>query len=176
MIEAFEKKHGIKILHAWGMTETSPLGTTANLKSYQLELSEDEQFAIRARQGTPVPLVEMRGIDEQGKEIPWDGKTFGELEVRGPWIIDSYYNDERSKESFHDGWFKTGDVVTIDPDGFMLIVDRAKDLVKSGGEWIKSIWRMRSSASQGGQAVVIAIPHPKWHGALACVVPGPISR
>ena len=110
MIEGFEKKHGIKIVHAWGMTETSPLGTTANLKSYQLDLPEDERFAIRAKQGTPVPLVEMHGIDEQGAEIPWDGKTFGELEVRGPWIISSYYKDERSKDSFHDGWFKTGDV------------------------------------------------------------------
>lgn len=176
MIEAFEKKHGIKIVHAWGMTETSPLGTTANLKSYQLDLSEDDQFAIRAKQGTPVPLVEIRGIDEQGKEIPWDGKTFGELEVRGPWIINSYFNDERSKDSFHDGWFKTGDVVTIDPDGFMLIVDRAKDLVKSGGEWISSqdLENAIMSHPKVAEAAVIAIPHPKWQERpLACVVPKP---
>jgi fatty-acyl-CoA synthase len=176
MIEAFEKKHGIKIVHAWGMTETSPLGTTANLKSYQFELPEDERFALRARQGTPVPLVEIRGIDEQGQEIPWDGKTFGELEVRGPWIINSYYNDERTKESFHDGWFKTGDVVTIDPDGFMLIVDRAKDLVKSGGEWISSqdLENAIMSHPKVAEAAVIAIPHPKWQERpLACVVPKP---
>jgi len=176
MIEGFEKKHGIKILHAWGMTETSPLGTTAGLKSYQLDLPEDEQFAYRAKQGTPVPLVEIRGIDEQGQEIPWDGKTFGELEVRGPWIISSYYHDERSNDSFHDGWFKTGDVVTIDPDGFMQIVDRSKDLVKSGGEWISSqdLENAIMSHPKVAEAAVIAIPHPKWQERpLACVVPKP---
>jgi fatty-acyl-CoA synthase len=176
MIEAFEQKHGIKVIHAWGMTETSPLGTTANLKSYQLDLPEEEQFAFRAKQGTPVPLVDIRGIDEQGKEIPWDGKTFGELEVRGPWIISSYYNDERSKDSFHDGWFKTGDVVTIDADGFMQIVDRAKDLVKSGGEWISSqdLENTIMSHPKVAEAAVIAIPHPKWQERpLACVVPKP---
>ena len=176
MIEGFDKKHGLKIVHAWGMTETSPLGTVANLKSYQDDLPEAEKFAIRAKQGTPVPGVEIRGIDEQGHEIPWDGKTFGELEVRGQWIISGYYNDERSKESFHDGWFKTGDVVTIDPDGFMQIVDRSKDLVKSGGEWISSqdLENAIMSYPKVAEAAVIAIPHPKWQERpLACVVPKP---
>jgi fatty-acyl-CoA synthase len=176
MIEGFEKKHGLKIVHAWGMTETSPLGTVATLKSYQDHLSEAEQYAIRAKQGTPVPLVEIRGIDEEGHEIPWDGKTFGELQVRGPWIISSYYNDERSKESFQDGWFRTGDVVTIDPDGFMQIVDRTKDLVKSGGEWISSqdLENSIMSHPKVAEAAVIAIPHPKWQERpLACVVPKP---
>jgi fatty-acyl-CoA synthase len=145
------------------------------LKSYQLELPEDEQFAIRAKQGTPVPLVEMRGIDEQGREIPWDGKTLANWQ-RGPWIISSYYNDDRSKDSFHDGWFKTGDVVTIDADGFMQIVDRAKDLVKSGGEWISSqdLENTIMSHPKVAEAAVIAIPHPKWQERpLACVVPKP---
>jgi fatty-acyl-CoA synthase len=176
MIEAFEKKHGLRVTHAWGMTETQPLGTVANLKSYQDNLSEAEKFAIRAKQGTPVPCVELRGIDEQGKEIPWDGKTFGELQIRGPWIISSYYNDDRSKDSFMDGWFRTGDVVTIDPDGFMQIVDRTKDLVKSGGEWISSqdLENTIMSHPKVLEAAVIAVPHPKWQERpLACVVPKP---
>lgn len=176
MIEGFDKKHGLKVIHAWGMTETSPLGTVASLKSYQDHLPDADKFAIRAKQGTPVPLVEIRGIDEQGKEIPWDGKTFGELEVRGPWIVGSYYQDERSKDSFHDGWFKTGDVVTIDSDGFMNIVDRAKDLVKSGGEWISSqdLENAIMSHPKVAEAAVIALPHPKWQERpLACVVPKP---
>ena len=176
MIEAFEKKHGLRVTHAWGMTETQPLGTVANLKSYQDSLSEAEKFAIRAKQGMPVPCVEIRGIDEQGKEIPWDGKTFGELQVRGPWIISSYYNDERSPDSFMDGWFRTGDVVTIDPDGFMQIVDRTKDLVKSGGEWISSqdLENAIMSHPKVLEAAVIAIAHPKWQERpLACVVPKP---
>ncbi len=176
MIEGFEKKHGLRVTHAWGMTETQPLGTVANLKSYQDNLSEAEKFAIRAKQGTPVPCVEIRGIDEQGQEIPWDGKTFGELQVRGPWIISSYYNDERSKDSFMDGWFRTGDVVTLDPDGFMQIVDRTKDLVKSGGEWISSqdLENAIMSHPKVLEAAVIAVSHPKWQERpLACVVPKP---
>ncbi len=176
MIEAFEKKHGLKVTHAWGMTETQPLGTVANLKSYQSDLSEAEKFAIRAKQGTPVPCVEIRGMDEEGKAIPWDGKTFGELQVRGPWIISSYYNDERSKESFQEGWFRTGDVVTIDPDGFVQIVDRTKDLVKSGGEWISSqeLENAIMSHPKVAEAAVIAVPHPKWQERpLACVVAKP---
>ncbi len=176
MIEGFDKKYGLKIVHAWGMTETSPLGTVANLKSYQDSLTEAEKFAIRAKQGTPVPGVEIRGMDEDGKEIPWDGKTFGELQVRGPWVISSYYNDDRSADSFQDGWFKTGDVVTIDPDGFMQIVDRTKDLVKSGGEWISSqdLENAIMSYPKVAEAAVIAIPHPKWQERpLACVVPKP---
>jgi len=176
MIEGFDQKHGLKIVHAWGMTETSPLGTVSNLKSYQDNLSDAEKFAIRAKQGTPVPGVEIRGIDEQGREIPWDGKTFGELQVRGPWIISGYYNDERSPESFQDGWFRTGDVVTIDADGFMQIVDRTKDLVKSGGEWISSqdLENAIMSHPKVAEAAVIAIPHPKWQERpLACVVAKP---
>src|SRR6266508_2195942 len=138
MIEAFDKKHGLNVIHAWGMTEMSPLGTVSRLKSYQADLPEEEKFKIRAKQGTSVPGVEIRAVDESGKEIEWDGKAFGELQVRGPWIISGYYHDDRSAESFMDGWFRTGDVVTIDPEGFVQIVDRTKDLVKSGGEWISS--------------------------------------
>ena len=176
MIESFEKKHGITVMHAWGMTEMSPLGTTSRLKSYQNDLPEAEKFSIRAKQGTSVPGVEIRAIEESGKEIPWDGKAFGELEVRGPWVISSYYNDDRTAESFHDGWFRTGDVVTIDPEGFMQIVDRAKDVIKSGGEWISSqdLENAIMSHPKVLEAAVIALPHPKWQERpLACVVPKP---
>ena len=176
MIEGFEKKHNLTVMHAWGMTEMSPLGTVSRLKSYQLDLPLEDQFKIRAKQGLPVPGVELRAIDEQGREIAWDGKAFGELQVRGPWIISSYYNDERTPDAFMDGWFRTGDVVTIDPEGFVQIVDRTKDLVKSGGEWISSVDLENTIMSYPKvlEAAVIAVPHPKWQERpLACVVPKP---
>jgi len=176
MIEDFERKHGLTVMHAWGMTEMSPLGTVSRLKSYQQGLPEAERFAIRAKQGTPVPGVDIRAVDEQGQEIPWDGKAFGELQVRGPWIISSYYNDERSADAFQDGWFRTGDVVTIDPEGFVQIVDRTKDLVKSGGEWISSVDLENRIMSHPKvlEAAVIAVPHPRWQERpLACVVANP---
>jgi fatty-acyl-CoA synthase len=176
MIEAFEKRHGLTVMHAWGMTELSPLGTVSRLKSYQLDLPEEDRFRLRAKQGMPVPGVELRAIDESGNEIPWDGKAFGELEVRGPWVISSYYNDDRSPESFHEGWFRTGDVVTIDADGFIQIVDRTKDLIKSGGEWISSqeLENAIMSHPKVLEAAVIAVNHPKWQERpLACVVPKP---
>jgi len=176
MIENFEKKHGLNVMHAWGMTEMSPLGTVSRLKSYQQDLSEAERFTIRAKQGTSVPGVEIRAVDESGKEIEWDGKAFGELQVKGPWIISSYYNDDRSADSFMDGWFRTGDVVTIDPEGFVQIVDRTRDLVKSGGEWISSqdLENAIMSHPKVLEAAVIAVPHPKWQERpLACVVPKP---
>jgi len=176
MIEAFEKKHGLAVMHAWGMTEMSPLGTISRLKSYQNNLPDAEKFAIRAKQGMSVPGVEIRAIDESGKEISWDGKAFGELQVRGPWIVSSYYNDDRSTESFQDGWFRTGDVVTIDPEGFIQIVDRSKDVIKSGGEWISSqdLENAIMSHPKVLEAAVIAVTHPKWQERpLACVVPKP---
>ena len=176
MIEAYEKKHGLQIVHAWGMTETTPLGTVSRLKSYQTDLPEATKFAIRAKQGIPSFGVEIRAVDEEGHEVPWDGKTFGELQVRGPWIIRSYYNDERSPQSFLNGWFRTGDVVTIDPEGFVQIVDRTKDLIKSGGEWISSqdLENAIMAHPKVMEAAVIAVAHPKWQERpLACVVPKP---
>jgi fatty-acyl-CoA synthase len=158
------------------MTEMSPLGTVSRLKSYQQDLPEAERFAIRAKQGTAVPGVEIRAVDEQGGEVPWDGKAIGELQVRGPCIISSYYNDERSADAFQEGWFRTGDVVTIDPEGFIQIVDRTKDLVKSGGEWISSVDLENTIMSYPKvlEAAVIAVPHPKWQERpLACVVAKP---
>jgi fatty-acyl-CoA synthase len=174
MIEAYQKKLGVQICHAWGMTETSPLGTVCILKQEMENLPEDEQFAIRAKQGIPVPGVEIRAVDENGREVPWDGKTMGELQIRGPWIASSYYNDPRTADSFSNGWFRTGDVVNIDPEGYMQIVDRTKDLVKSGGEWISTV--ELETAIMGHpkvlEAAVIAVPHPKWQERpLAIVVP-----
>ncbi|MBI3912871.1 MAG: long-chain fatty acid--CoA ligase [Chloroflexi bacterium] len=178
LIETFQKKFGVQILHAWGMTEMSPLGTVARVKPEMLALPEAEQFRVRFKQGRPVAGVEIRAVDEAGNEVAWDGATMGELEVRGPWIIRAYYNSPGSEDRFHDGWFRTGDVVTIDADGYIQIVDRTKDLVKSGGEWISTV--ELESAIMGHpkvlEAAVIAVPHAKWQERpLACVVPKPDS-
>jgi fatty-acyl-CoA synthase len=176
MIEAYQKKLGLKICHAWGMTETSPLGTVCNLKRETLELPEDEQFVIRAKQGIPVPGVEIRALDENGKEVTHDGKAMGELQIRGPWVAGSYYMDARSADAFMDGWFRTGDVVTIDDEGYMQIVDRTKDLVKSGGEWISTVELESAIMAHPKvlEAAVIAVPHPKWQERpLAIVVVKP---
>jgi fatty-acyl-CoA synthase len=174
MIERYEKQFGAFILHAWGMTEMTPLGTVSNLKSHMASWPEAQRFKMRAKQGVTVPGVEARIVDEQGRELPWDGQSFGELQVRGPWIISGYYNDERSADSFQDGWFRTGDVATIDEEGYLQIVDRTKDLVKSGGEWISTVDLENAIMAHPKvlEAAVIAVPHPRWQERpLACVVP-----
>jgi fatty-acyl-CoA synthase len=138
--------------------------------------SEEEQYDIRAKQGVPVIGVEVRAVDEQGREVPWDGQTMGELQSRGPWITSGYYNDPRTADAFMDGWFRTGDVVTIDPEGYIQIVDRTKDLVKSGGEWISSVDLENAIMAHPKvlEASVIAVHHPKWQERpLAVVVPQP---
>jgi acyl-CoA synthetase (AMP-forming)/AMP-acid ligase II len=176
MIETYEKKFGVSIVHAWGMTETSPLGTVCMLRSDMEDLPEAQRFTVRAKQGRPVAGVEIRAVDEMGKEVPWDGKTMGELQIRGPWVARSYYNDPRTAEAFMDGWFRTGDVVTLDPDGYMQIVDRTKDVVKSGGEWISTVDLENTLMGhpQVAEATVIAVTHPKWQERpLALVVPKP---
>ncbi|MBI5878043.1 MAG: long-chain fatty acid--CoA ligase [Chloroflexi bacterium] len=176
MIEAYEKKYHVPILHAWGMTELTPVGTISQLKSYMQDLPEDKRFEYRSKQGTAVTGIELRGVDEEGNAVPWDGKTMGELEVRGPWVVKEYYKMEGSSDRFHNGWFRTGDVVTIDDEGFISITDRTKDLVKSGGEWISSI--DLENAIMGHpkvlEAAVIALPHAKWQERpLALVVAKP---
>jgi len=174
MIEAYQKKYGVQILHAWGMTEMTPLGTVSILKGHMRDWPEDKQFEVRAKQGMPVPGVEVRAVDERGQEVPWDGKTMGELQVRGPWIIRAYYNDPRSADAFMDGWFRTGDVVVIDPEGYVQIVDRTKDVVKSGGEWISTVDLENTIMGHPKvlEATVIAVPHPKWQERpLAIIVP-----
>ena len=162
--------YGIHMLHLWGMTETTPLATTGHLKSHMHDWSEEEKYQARAKQGWPVPFVELRitrPSEKDGKNevAPWDGATPGELEVRGPWIASHYYESpDQAQRWTDDGWFKSGDVATIDEDGIVKIVDRAKDLVKSGGEWISSV--DLENALMGHPAVkeacVVGIPHPKW--------------
>ena len=164
MIEGFEKRHGLHIVHAWGMTEMAPMGTISALSSRELALSEEEQYGYRAKQGLPSPFVEIRARGGDGL-VPWDGATMGELEVRGPWIASSYYNAPEANDRWtDDGWFKTGDIVTIEPNGYVEIQDRSKDLVKSGGEWISTV--ALENALMGHPAVleaaVIAIPDEKW--------------
>lgn len=174
LIETYEKRWGIRIIQGWGMTEMTPLGTLSRLKSYMEAWPAEDRFAIRAKQGIPVAGVELTAIDETGREVPWDGKTPGELLVRGPWVARSYYHDPRSEETFREGWLRTGDVVTIDPEGYIQIIDRTKDLIKSGGEWISSVDLESALMAHPKilEAAVIAVPHPKWQERpLACVVP-----
>jgi fatty-acyl-CoA synthase len=164
MIKAFEERHGLHVLHAWGMTEMSPLGTVCHVPSTERDAPSERQFKYRSKQGTPLPFVEIRASTATGP-APWDGQTMGELEVRGAWIASQYYHQPDLGDRFtEDGWFKTGDIVTIDPCGCVEITDRSKDLVKSGGEWISSV--ALESALMGhpavAEAAVIAVPHPKW--------------
>jgi len=172
-------RYGIRMVHLWGMTETTPLATTGHLKSHMRDWNDEAKYRARAKQGWPVPFVELRITrpSENGQrsvEAPWDGETPGELEVRGPWVAAHYYESpDQAHRWTEDGWFKTGDVATVDEDGVVKIVDRAKDLVKSGGEWISSV--DLENALMGHPAVkeacVVGIPHPKWQERpLAAVV------
>jgi acyl-CoA synthetase (AMP-forming)/AMP-acid ligase II len=164
LIRGFDR-HGITVVHAWGMTETSPLATLSRLKPQMESLPEDKRYAVRAKQGYPVPFVEMRVRSENGKDVPADGKSIGEIQVRGPYITGSYYKLPSDPDKFtDDGWLRTGDVATIDEEGYIKITDRTKDLIKSGGEWISSV--DLENAIMGhpavAEAAVIAIPDPKW--------------
>jgi fatty-acyl-CoA synthase len=164
MIEGFEKRHGLFVLHAWGMTETNPVGTMARLKQTLDGESEATRLSYRASQGYPVPFFEMRHADDQGRLLPRDGETMGELEVRGPWVAASYIGDEGQDRWTADGWFKTGDVVTIDAEGYVRITDRSKDVIKSGGEWISSVALENALMSHPCvlEAAVFAGRHAKW--------------
>ncbi len=177
LTKAYESELGVNVLHAWGMTEMSPLGTVSNLHSQHVDLSDEAQWDVKAMQGYPICGVEVRIVDELGRELPWDGQTMGELQVRGPWVIRQYYRREVSDDYLtDDGWFRTGDVVTITPDGYMNITDRTKDLVKSGGEWISTVALENAIMGhpQVMEAAVIAIPDEKWaERPLAVVVPAP---
>ncbi|MBT9172671.1 MAG: Long-chain-fatty-acid--CoA ligase [Syntrophomonadaceae bacterium] len=167
-------KFGINVFHAYGMTETSPVVLASRLKSYMKEWGEDRQYALRAKQGLLLPGLDMKIVNNEGNEVAWDGKEMGELCVRGPWIAGAYFDEpERSKENFRDGWLYTNDMVTIDEEGFVLIQDRAKDLIKSGGEWISSVdlENVIMIHPAVAEAAVIAIPDPKWQERpMACVV------
>ena len=157
-------KFGVRVLQAWGMTETTPIATVGTMKPHMEFWPEDQKYDVRAKQGIATPYTEIRAIQERG-EVPWDGETPGELEVRGPCIAAGYYQqpEEHSRWS-EDGWLRTGDVVTIDPDGYIKITDRAKDLIKSGGEWISSVDVENALVAHPAvaEAAVVAVPHPKW--------------
>jgi fatty-acyl-CoA synthase len=172
-------KHNLHILHLWGMTETTPLATVGKLKRHMGDWTTDQQYEVRAKQGWPAPFIELRvmrpeGLEGKSVEAPRDGNTPGELEVRGPWVAASYYNSpEQAHRWTEDGWFKTGDVATMDDEGFIKIVDRAKDLVKSGGEWISSVDIENTLMGHPAvkEAAVVGVPHPKWQERpLAAVV------
>ena len=164
LIDGFASRHGLEVTHAWGMTETNPLGTLARVKPHLRGGSPEALLAMRASQGFAVTFVEQRHSDETGTILPWDGETMGELEVRGPWVAESYFGDEGKDRFTKDGWFKTGDVVTIDGEGYVRITDRSKDVVKSGGEWISSVQLENTLMSHPSvlEAAVFAAQHPKW--------------
>ena len=163
MLRSFQEEYGVRVLHAWGMTEMSPLGTVCTFKSKHLGMGAEELLALQNKQGRAIFGVDLRIVDENGRELPHDGKAFGDLQVRGPWITSGYFKGEGG-DPLVDGWFPTGDVVTIDPDGYIQITDRSKDVIKSGGEWISSIDLENIAVAHPAiaEAAVIGIRHPKW--------------
>ena len=163
MIREFQEKHDAFVIHAWGMTEMSPMGTLNTMNPYMASLPLEERYKLQTKQGRPIYGVEIRIVDANEQPMPHDGKAYGRLQVRGPWIAKSYYKlDDQS--AWHDGWFDTGDVATIDEHGYMNIVDRAKDVIKSGGEWISSIDVENIAVGHPAVAecAVVGVPHPKW--------------
>ncbi|MDG5817920.1 long-chain fatty acid--CoA ligase [Natronococcus sp. A-GB7] len=174
LIREFDDR-GVEVVHAWGMTEMSPLGTVAHLKADLEDLPEDEQYEKQAKQGLVVPGLELKVVDDDGEEVPWNGEDFGELYVRGPWVTDSYFERPEANEAdFEGSWLKTGDIVTVDEDGYIKIVDRAKDVIKSGGEWISSVELENAIMAHDdvSEATVIGAPHEKWQERpVAFVVP-----
>ena len=174
LIEGFEHDFNIPGIHAWGMTETSPLGTISRLQPHHDKLPSEEQLIIRSKQGIELPGVELRAVAANGGVVPRDGITEGEFEIRGAWITNGYFGFPEDRSCFSaDGWFKTGDVGTIDVDGYMMITDRKKDLIKSGGEWISSIALELALIAHPKikEACVVAIPDKRWtERPLACIV------
>ena len=172
LIRAFEEKLGVPFIVGYGMTETSPLVSLSVYSSGMTDLTMDEKIDVRALQGLPMPGLEVRIVNENG-DAPWDGKTMGELAIRGPWIASEYYKDERTAEAFRDGWLFTGDIAVMTEFGYLKLMDRTKDLIKSGGEWISSVDLENALMTHEDvfEAAVIAIPHEKWiERPLACVV------
>ncbi|MCZ6721776.1 MAG: 3-(methylthio)propionyl-CoA ligase [Proteobacteria bacterium] len=164
MIETLEAGYGVEVTHAWGMTEMTPVGTTGILKKKHLGLPDEARRDKKLHQGRAVYGVELKIVDEEGNELARDGKAAGRLLVRGPWIVSAYYNSDENERFSRDGWFDTGDVATLDEDGYMTITDRSKDVIKSGGEWISSIFLENTAMGHPGvaEAGAIAVPHPKW--------------
>jgi len=163
MMKTLRNEYGVEVVHAWGMTEMSPLGTSCTLTGKHIHLSEDEKQARLEKQGRAIFGVDMKIVDDDGKELPWDGKTYGNLLVKGPWVIEGYFKNEGG-QVLQDGWFPTGDVAVIDEEGYMQITDRSKDVIKSGGEWISTIdlENLAMAHPAVAQAAVIGVVHPKW--------------
>ncbi|MGO9869564.1 MAG: 3-(methylthio)propionyl-CoA ligase [Rhodomicrobium sp.] len=163
MIRQFQEKHDVFVIHAWGMTEMSPLGTVNSMNAHMASLPLEQRYKLQSKQGRPVFGVELKIAGPDGKELPRDGKAFGRLLVRGPWVASGYYKDD-DRSAWTNGWFDTGDVATIDETGTMSIVDRSKDVIKSGGEWISSVELENVAISHPAVAecAVIGVPHPKW--------------
>ena len=175
LIRTYDERYDAPILQGWGMTETSPLGSVSKLRRETEELPPEEQYRLLSKAGIPVPGIEVRIIDDEGDEVPHDGEDFGELQVRGPWVVDEYHDrPDANAESFtDDGWLKTGDIATMDEHGYIDIVDRKKDVIKSGGEWISSVDLENELMAHEAvaEATVIAVPHEKWQERpMACVV------
>ncbi len=176
MIRDFRDKHGVTVIQGWGMTELSPLGTVSTLRAEQLALPAEDQAQLRAKAGHGIFGVEMKIVDDEGKDLPWDGVSSGELKVRGPWVCSSYFRLDVSPAHAEAGWFATGDVAVIHPDGFLQITDRAKDVIKSGGEWISSVDLENSACGHPEvlMAAAIGVRHPKWdERPILLVVPRP---
>jgi len=163
MIRSFQEEFGVEVLHAWGMTEMSPLGTVATFKRKHMKEGTDERYAVQNKQGRAIYGVDLRVVGEDGTELPWDAAAIGDLHVRGPWVIKGYFKGEGGNP-LKDGWFPTGDVVNIDPEGYIQITDRSKDVIKSGGEWISSIELENIAIAHPAiaEAAVIGVKHPKW--------------
>jgi acyl-CoA synthetase (AMP-forming)/AMP-acid ligase II len=163
MTRAFQEEFGVEVLHAWGMTEMSPLGTVCTFKPKHARQSKEERYALQNKQGRAIYGVDFRVVGEDGGQLPWDGKTIGDLHVRGPWVIQSYFKGEGG-DPLEEGWFPTGDVVNIDAEGYIQITDRSKDVIKSGGEWISSIDLENIAIAHPAiaEAAVIGVKHPKW--------------
>jgi len=170
LMEAFEERHGMHIVQAWGMTETSPLAAVAHPPR---ELEGEEEWSYRTEAGRVLPLIDIRLMDDEGREVPWDGESTGEIQIRGPWIASRYYEDPSGDEKFDDGWLRTGDIAAMDDEGYLRITDRAKDVIKSGGEWISSVDLENELVAHDDveEAAVVAMPDERWaERPLACVV------
>ncbi|WP_135825471.1 long-chain fatty acid--CoA ligase [Halorussus ruber] len=175
VIRRFDQEYDVDVLHAWGMTETAPIGTVSHLKHEMEDWDDDARYEKRGKQGLIVPGLEFKVVDDDGEEVPWNGEDFGELYIRGPWVTQSYFERPDANESDFDGnWLKTGDVVTVDTEGYVKIVDRAKDVIKSGGEWISSLELENALMANDhvAEATVIGVPHERWQERpVAFVVP-----
>jgi 3-(methylthio)propionyl---CoA ligase len=176
MIRDFRDRHGVTVIQGWGMTEMSPLGTVSTLRAGQESLPPEEQAQLRAKAGHGIFGVSMKIVDDEGRELPWDGKSSGELKVRGPWVCGSYFRLDESPSHAEPGWFATGDVAAIHPNGFLQITDRAKDVIKSGGEWISSVDLENCACGHPEvlMAAAIGVRHPKWdERPILLIVPRP---